>query len=190
MRLALRSLGIRTAALVLSVFVLAAASADEPGGEPKKDKPAPLTLVNKAKDIRVVSDRDEAILDYFRRNHIIIGGVQAKELNKIFEAKEALTKFFVNYASYNDAPEKASLFGANLEIAPLSEAVAKLLDKHRPDGKKTLRIALILRQDDTRPALYHVVGCTERTSVGFFDDDKKNNTDGFSQKELCYKAKR
>src|SRR5262249_49002975 len=114
LHLVLRSLGIRTAALVLSVFVLAAASADEPGVEPKKDKPAPLTLVNKAKDIRVVSDRDEAILDYFRRNHIIIGGVQAKELNKIFEAKETLTKFFVNYASYNDAPEKASLFGANL----------------------------------------------------------------------------
>jgi hypothetical protein len=36
--------------------------------------------------------------------------------------------------------------------------------------------------------LYHVVGCTERTPVGFFDDGKKNATDGFSQKDLRYQG--
>src|SRR5262249_45380219 len=108
---------------------------------------------------------------------------------KVREAKEPLAKFFINYASYYDDPQKALLFGASLDIAPLAEPVAKLLDKHKPDGKKVLAIALILRRDDTKPALYHVVGCTERTSVGFFDNDKKNDTDGFTQKELRYKGK-
>src|SRR5262245_54066128 len=103
-----RSLTLSTVFLLLAVTLAAA----PPGDPPKKETPGEFSLVNKAKDIHVVSDRDESILDYFQRNHVIIGGVGPKELSKILKAEKPLAKFFVNYASYNDDPEKASLFGA------------------------------------------------------------------------------
>jgi hypothetical protein len=147
-------------------------------------KPKEVALVNKAKDIHVISDRDEPILDCFRRNRILIGGVVDSELNKVIEAKAPLPKYFVNYASQNDDPSKASTFGATVELAPPTEAVVKLLKEH----KKPLGATLILRRDDKKAGLYHVIGCTARTPVGFFDIDKKNETDGFSQKDLCFKG--
>jgi hypothetical protein len=171
---------------VLVVLLLAPAA---PAGEtPQKGKPAEFTLVNKAKDIRVISDRDESILDYFRRNRILVGTVLPEGLKKVLEARKPLKKFFLSYASQNDDPAKASTFGASPDVAPPSAAVVKLLEKHRPDGKKKLGLTLILRRDDTKPGLYHVVGCTERTPVGFFDNGKENATDGFSQKDLRYKG--
>lgn len=171
----------RRAVVVAALLVLGpAAGADEP----KKEKPTEFTLVNKVKDIRVVSDRDEAILDFFRRNRVLVGAVVPEELKKITEAKDVLPKFFVNYASQNDDPQKASTFGATIDVAPPPETVARLLG----DAKKKTRLTLILRRDEKKDGLYHVVGCTERTPVGFFDDDKKNATDGFSQKDLCFKG--
>ena len=47
-------------------------------------------------------------------------------------------------------------------------------------------MTLILKHDDKDASLYHIVGCTERTPVGFFDTDKKNEADGFSQKDLRF----
>jgi hypothetical protein len=173
----------RTTTLAVLFLAGTAAAADEP----KKEKPAAFTVQNKAKDLRVVSDRDEPILDFFRRNRILVGVVLPEGLKKVLEAREPLTKFFVSYASQNDDPAKASTFGATLEIAPPTEAVAKLLNEHKPDGKKKLSMTLILRRDEKKSGLYHVVGCTERTSVGFFDNATKNATDGFSQKDLRYR---
>ena len=49
-----------------------------------------------------------------------------------------------------------------------------------------ISLTLILKRDDKDAGLYHVVGCTKRTPVGFFDDDKKNEADGISQKELRF----
>lgn len=149
--------------------------------EPKKEVP----LVNKAKDIHVLSDRDEPILDHFRRNRILVGAVVPEELTKILMAKTALPKFFVTYASQNDDATKVSTFGAYLEIAPPTAAALKLLEEHK---KQKLALTLVLRRDDKKAGLYHVVGCTPRTPVGFFDNDKKNDVDGFSQKDLCFKG--
>jgi hypothetical protein len=105
----------------LGVFLLigAAVIADE------TKKPAEVSLVNKAKDIHIISDREEPILDCFRRNRILIGGVVVEELNKVIEAKKPLPKFFVNYASQNDDAKKASTFGATVELAPPTEAEYK-----------------------------------------------------------------
>jgi hypothetical protein len=157
--------------------------------EPKKEKPTAFPLVNKAKDIFVISDKDEPILDYFQRQHVIIGVVVFDEFKKVREAKDTLSQFFINYASQNDDPKKASTFGAHIDVAPPTEAVLKLLGEQAPDGKKAPDVVLILRRDDKKPGLYHVVGCTKRSAVGFFSVDKKNETDGFSQKDLCFKDK-
>jgi hypothetical protein len=174
--------------LAALIFVLGLATLATYADEPKKEKPAEVTLVNKAKDIHVISDRDEPILDYFRRQHIVVGTVLPEGLKKIRDAKDPLTKFFISYASQNDDRDKASTFGATIEIAPPREPVLKLLGEHAPDGKK-VELTLILRLDPKKPGLYHVVGCTARTSVGFFDNDKKDPKDGFSQKDLCFVEK-
>jgi hypothetical protein len=155
----------------------------------EKEQPKSVILLNKTKDIRVVAGKDEPILDYFRGHRILVGTVLADGLKKIVETKKPLDQFFVNYASHNDG-KNGSTFGAFLLVAAPSEAVVKLLNQHRPDGKKKLNLALILRRDDKNEKLYHVVGCTDRPSVGFFDNDKKNDTDGFSQKELRHRPKK
>jgi hypothetical protein len=108
----------------------------------------------------------------------------------VLQAKKPLDKVFFSYASHNDDPRKGSTFGATLKVAPLSKEVAKLIEKHKPDGKKKLQLTFVLRRDDKDAKLYHVVGCTERTPVGFFDDDKKNEKDGFSQKDLRFEPKK
>lgn len=142
--------------------------------------------MNKTKDRRVISDRDEPSLDYFRRHRIFIGGVLSAGLTKVIDAKETLPRFSVSYASQNDDPEKASTFGASPDIAPPSAAVARLLNEYKPDGKDRFSLTLILRRDDKRTGLYHVVGCTGHTPVRFFDNGKENATDGFRQKNLCF----
>lgn len=152
-----------------------------PAREVNKD----ALLTNKAKDIHLVSGREGPILDYFRGNQIVVGSVLADGFKKVVETKKPLDQFFVNYASHNDG-KNGSTFGAFLLVAPASPAVVKLLNQHKPDGKKPT-LTLILRRDDKNGKLYHVVGCTDRTPVGFFDSDKKNDTDGFSQKDLRYR---
>jgi hypothetical protein len=144
-------------------------------------------VVNKAKDIRILTDRKESVPEFFQRNRILTGGLSGEELARVIEAKKPLDKLFVNYASYNDDPEKGALFGAVIKLAPPSEAARKLLTAHKPDGMKVLNLTLILRRDDKEPELFTVVGCTDRTPVGFFTVDKKNDADGFSQTDLRFK---
>jgi hypothetical protein len=150
---------------------------------------AEVLLVNKAKDIRVYSDRDEPIRAFFERTRLMTGGLGKDQVTKVIEAKQPLERFFLSYASYNDDPEKGSLFGAFIKLTPPSREVAKLLTEQRPDGQKKLNLTLILRRDDKDPELFTVIGCTDRTPVGFFDDEKKNEADGFAQKELRFQKK-
>jgi hypothetical protein len=175
----MRIFGILAANLTVVLLIYAPAA-----GQNAEKSPPEFALMNKAKDIHIISDRDEPLLDCFRRNRMLVGGVVPESLDKIIQAKEPLAKFFVNYASQNDDPRLASTFGAFLEIAPPARSVVKLLQRHR----KELGPTLILRRDERKANLYHVVGCTDRTSVGFFDNDKKNPADGFSQKDLCFKG--
>lgn len=147
-----------------------------------------VELTTKAKDVRVVSDRKETILDYFRRNRLFVGSLSDKEVTKLLAAKGPADKVFFHYASHNHEPDGGgSTFGAIVKVAPMPKDVADLIDKHKPDGKKKLRLTLVLRRDEKEAGLVHVVGCADRTPVGFFDDDKKVEADGFSQKEMRHR---
>jgi hypothetical protein len=165
--------------LALALMLLASATV----AANKQEKVAGVALLNKAKDIQVIADRDQPILEYFQNHRILVGSVVKTELAKVLGTKEPLSKFFVNYASQNDDAAKASTFGAFLDIAPLDKAVAQLLAE-----PKTATVTLILRRDEKKANLYYVVGYTSRTSVGFFDNNKKHDTDGFSQKDMCFKG--
>jgi hypothetical protein len=72
---------------MLAVLTCCVAPASSTADKQSK-KPAEFALVNKAKDIFVVSGRDEPILDYFRRNHILVGGVLHKALGEKFAGLE------------------------------------------------------------------------------------------------------
>src|SRR5438105_3008159 len=87
----------------------------------KDEKPAAHALKNKAGDVHVVSDKDEAVLNYFRRHRLVVGSLGDKETAKVLEAKKPLDGVFFSYASHNDDPEKGSTFGATLKVAPLSK---------------------------------------------------------------------
>ncbi len=167
------------AALGLWAVLAFAAIAEE-----SKKQPTEFTAVNKAKDIWLISDRDESIPDYFHRRRIMVCGMVPDELDKVLSAKETLTKVLVSYASQNDDPQKASTYGAIIDIAVPTEAVAKIVAANR---KNSHFFSLILCRDEKNAGLYHLIGYTDRTPVCFFDNDEKNDADGFSQKELLFK---
>lgn len=190
----------------LCLMTIALARPEAQAGGLKRQDPAEFTLVNKAKDIHVVSDRDESILDFFGRTRILLGEVLDKsavpaesDLEKLLQAKEVLTKFWVSYPSKNDDPQGPAFYGAWIKVAPPSAAVLKLFNDHKPDGKDghVRVVTLILRPDEKVPDMYRVIGFTERHSLWFFgadtvvgrpESEKKNATDGFSQKDLSFKG--
>jgi hypothetical protein len=170
--------------MLLAVLVTGVGLASE-----QEKKPETFSLTNKAKDIQVVSDRDEAIVAFFRRQHLLVAGLEWREIQRAQEARQAREKVFVSYASYNDDPEKTALFGATIKLAPIPETVARVLAPHKkgPDGKENFQLTVVLRRDEKDAELYHVVGCTDRSSVGFFTVDKARAPDDFSQKDLMYR---
>ncbi len=151
--------------------------------------PEEQVLVNKAKDIHVLSDRPEPIRDYFQRNHLVVGGMLPEEMTKLLAAKAPLENVFVSYTSFNDDPGKTALFGTALKLAPPSPTVAKLLRGEKPDGQKTFRPTIVFLRDAKDAGLYHPVGYTTRSSVAFFDHEEKDRADGYSQKDLRFKGK-
>src|SRR5262245_35720241 len=105
------------------LFLVAAATA----GDPAKGKPKAVLLVNKAKDIRVISDRDEPIQDYFRRNRILVCVNWGVRLSEMLETKKTLPTFLVSSCSQNDDPDRVDTFGSRPDVAPTPEAAAKLI---------------------------------------------------------------
>ncbi|MFO0969417.1 MAG: hypothetical protein U0793_27995 [Gemmataceae bacterium] len=153
-----------------------------------KEKAAAKALTNPAKDIAVLSDRDESIPAFFRRRHIITGGIVDTEYKKLVAAKEPLDKFFVNYTSHNDDKEGEARFGDFLKIAPVAPAVAKLIEDHHKARKRDPGVSLVLERDAADAKLYRVVGCMTRQHVGFFALDKRSEGDDFSPRDLRFKA--
>jgi hypothetical protein len=153
-------------------------------------KPGEIALTNPAKDIQVLSDRKESISQFFQRNRIVVGSQIISEVKTAIEAKKVREMVFVNYSSHNDDAAREQLFGTNLKLAPMPPSVAQLLRKQLadPDGKERLGLTLILRRDAKDGDLYHVAGCTTRTSVSFFANDKRTPPDEFSPRDLRFKG--
>jgi hypothetical protein len=174
---------------VFGVLFLAAAAVS--AGDPAKGKPKDFVLVNKAKDIRVLSDRAEPIEDYFRRNRILLGVLWGVRLKEVLETKETLTGFLVSSCSQNDDPDRVNTFGSRPDIAPTAPAVARLIREYLANHKnkdKDPPVALILCRDAKETRLYRVVGYLEREPRGFFDREEKNEKDGFSPKDLLFRG--
>jgi hypothetical protein len=174
---------------LLLAFALLCHVAASSAQDKKTDQPKTRVLTNKAKDIWVVSDREETVVKFFQRQHLLVGIMLAEEYKKLIAANKTRDKVFVSYASYNDDEKKEALFGATIKLAAPTPAAANLLKDRQADAddKDKTSFNLILRRDATDQDLYHVVGLTGRTSVGFFSRDKREGGDDFTQQDLRFK---
>lgn len=150
-------------------------------------------LINPAKDITVVSDRDEKVTDFFKRQRLVVGTLTSQTLIDQFEAKEPGPKVFVSYASYNHGPVGGgfSTFGAYVRIAPIRKPVAMVLAGAVGDGKR--RVMVVFRRDfadlpgpEKAPPVWQVVGYTTRGDVRLFESGQKKVPDDFSPRDLWY----
>jgi hypothetical protein len=170
----------RNALLAAVVIAPVAPSAPVPK-KVEKDR----VVSNPAKDIHVVTDRDESVKDYFTRTRLVVGWVPMRKdpaetpgLSDVLEATDTV-KLLAYRPSLKDETDKG-WFGMPLKVAPPKPAVVELLE----GIQKQSGAELIFRKGDD--GLHHVVGYTTRKNGGFFSDEAVNKDDGYSPKDLRF----
>lgn len=157
-------------------------ASDKPaGGNAGGAKPARFLLKNPNGDITVVSDRHETFAEFFRRQRVMVAGIDPKDLAAAVEADKPTPKVFVNYASQNEAGLLNASYGAYVRLAPVSDDVAQLLDE---------KVSLVLAADAADKDVWHVVGFTTRSSVGFFTSREKKGRDDLAPADLLFNNKK
>jgi hypothetical protein len=177
------------AAALAALLVGAASLSPGKAGDGAKEKKGTFAVVNPAKDIHVLSDREEGTVAFFRRHRLVVGGLLVEELRQALAAEKPRTRVFVNYTSHNDDPKKEELFGTFVKLAPIKGEVARLLQGQvkGPDGKERFSVTVILRRDAADAELYHAVGYTTRSSVSSFARGKRQEPDDFSPQDLRFR---
>ncbi|MFN7575112.1 MAG: hypothetical protein ACK5SA_08660 [Planctomycetota bacterium] len=161
-------------------------SADDP--KPTEKKPMYFTLTNPSKDIVVVSDRDEKFVEFFRRQRVLVAGLGEKEFEATMKAEKTSEKEQgVIYASYNEE-DRTALYGAMVKLAPVAKPVAEAIAALIP--KDNVGRTLVMVPDPKEKDVWHIVGLTTRTPVGFFMTKDKEGTDDFAANELLFKEKK
>lgn len=160
--------------------------------EPKtpEKKPTHFPLTNPSKDIVIVSDRDEKFVDFFRRQKVMVAGATPKEYEAAVKADKVSEKLFVNYASHNQANPMNATYGAYVKLAPVTKPVAEALAAMTKEKNDAYSWSLILIPDAKEKDVWHVVGLTTRTSVGFFASKDKKGTDDFAPTDLVLPEKK
>jgi len=168
-------------ALLAAVAMVSVATAAPVPRKVEKER----VVSNPAKDIHVVTDRDESVKDYFTRTRLVVGWVPMRKesdeepgISNVLEATDP-DKVMAHRPSLNDEKDKG-WFGKYLKVAPPTPAVVELLK----DIQKQKGAELIFRKGDD--GLHHVVGYTTRKNGGFFSDEAVNKDDGYSLKELMF----
>jgi hypothetical protein len=179
-----------SALFLLGVGVLLAPWAAPAGEGGKEKKAGTVALVNPAKDIHVLSDRKEELVNFFHRSRVIVGGLRLEDLKQALKAAKPREKVFLNYTSHNDDRNKEELFGSIVKLAPITGEAAQLLETQMkgPDGKERFSVTVILKRDAADAELYHAVGYTDRSSVCFFSRGERKAPDTFSPPDLRFQA--
>jgi hypothetical protein len=144
------------------------------------------TVINPAKDLAILNDREESIVAFFRRQKIMVASMLPKELATTLEGKSAGRQQFVNYSSYNTEPMNAR-FGSNVTIETPTEPVVRLL-REAVDKQGDRPLSLIFRIDEKNADQVAIVGYTYRSSVSFFNTDRRVPPDDFSPADLVYQV--
>ena len=161
---------------------LADAATDKPAGENAgAAKDARFVLTNPARDITIVSDRHETFVEFFHRQPVLVAVVpDALREKLIYGAKGPLEFVFVDQASFNTDGPRVAAYGASMKLVPISfdTPVARLLEL-------TVRSEpMIFVRDASDKNLWHAVGYTRRSSVGFFASTARVKPDDFAPADL------
>ena len=146
------------------------------------DSPTPRVIVNPANDIRVVTVRDEAMPQFFRRQKVVVAGLLEEKLTPLFTATKPSDPLFVGYAAYNHKP-LVRVYGDTLRIAPPTPAVIELLTERLRDNTDRAQLNLIYVADPADGELFHLAGYTTRNTVSFFTG-KRVEPDPYSPAEF------
>lgn len=162
----------------------ALAGTDKPGAAfAAVGKPLQVVMSNPAGDITVVSERDERFAEFFRRQPVMIAGVSADLRAKLLhDAEGSGGRVFVDAASFNVDGPRAAVYGASVKLAPVAFA--------SPEYRLLMRAprtgAVVFVRDASDKELWHAVGFTTRSSVGFFAETKRTAPDDFAPTDLLH----
>jgi RNA polymerase sigma factor (sigma-70 family) len=166
---------------------LVAAGADKPAGETVNvaaagaAKPAHFVMQNPARDITIVSDRHETLVEFFRRQPVLVAVVPDDVRAKIlYSAKGTVDFAFLEQASFNVDGPRAAAYGASVKLAPVTPdgPVSQLLEH----GIRKEPVVFV--RDAVDKNLWHAVGFTRRSSVGFFTSTERKKPDEFAPADL------
>jgi RNA polymerase sigma factor (sigma-70 family) len=146
-------------------------------------KPTHFVLQNPARDITIISDRDETLVEFFRRQRVMVAGITEKDFNAAAAATKPSDRIFLNYASHNGDTPMIATYGSYLRLAPLNPRLVDMV--LAPE-----QWALVLIADAKNPEVWHAVGFTKRSSVGFFASKEKKNNDDFAPADLHFAGKK
>jgi hypothetical protein len=162
------------------------AGTDHPSGtgDAGAAKTALFVMTNPARDITIVSDRHETFVEFFRRQPVMIATVPAEVRDKMLYAEKGPVDFvFVEKASFNVDGPRVAAYGASVKLAPvpLRSPVARLLESTAPSEP------VVFVRDAANKDLWHAVGFTRRSSVGFFAGTERVKPDDFAPADLIEK---
>lgn len=174
-------------AIWFGAFCLSAPS-DEPAQATNKHR----VIKTKKGDFRLVSDRDESVADFFRRNRVLLGGIPFDsrsnhgDLQFIVTANAELPEAWLHHASANDDPGSQLKFITEVRISPPTPEAKTLLAEIKKSD--TPDFALILIREKEGANVYRPVGYTTHTPVGFFTEKFSGTVEGISAKDLLFGA--
>lgn len=144
-------------------------------------KSALFVMANPANDIVIVSDRHEKFVEFFRRQPVMVAVVPANVRNKLLYGNTRPVDFdFVEKASLNESGPRVAAYGASVKLAPLrfTGPVFQLLDDTNENNP------VVFVRDESDKNLWHAVGFTKRSSVGFFAARDRITPDNFAPADL------
>ncbi|MBN9118075.1 MAG: hypothetical protein J0I06_02725, partial [Planctomycetes bacterium] len=164
-----------------------AVGSDKPAGtDAGTAKPALFVMTNPARDITVVSDRHEAFVEFFRRQPVLVASVPKDVRDKLlYDAKGPVGFVFVDNASFNVDGPRVAAYGASVRLAPVTfEGSAfrllEAIDARHP---------VVFVRDASNKDLWHAVGFTRRSSVGFFAVAERVKPDDFAPADLLHRER-
>lgn len=161
----------------------ALAGTDKPGGEfAAAAKPLQVVVSNPARDITVVSARDERFAEFFRRQPVMVAGVPDNLRDKLLYDAKGPGRVFVDYASFNVDGPRAAAYGASVKVAPVPLGGPE----YRLLARAPRTAAVVFVRDAADAELWHAVGFTTRPSAGFFAETKRTAPDDFAPADLLY----
>ena len=167
--------------------VAVASGTDKPGGDNAgTPKPARFVMMNPAKDITIVSDRHEKFVEFFQRQPVLVAEIPKNVRDKLlYDPKGPAGLVFVGSASFNVPGPRAAVYGASVELAPVTfdGPAFHLLETAAEKDP------VVFVRDASKKNLWHAVGFTRRESVGFFTGTDRVKPDDFAPIDLLHNEK-